>query len=44
VEIKLKEKLIINMEYMANNLSEQKQLISSKNILFIQDIEEFVSL
>jgi len=38
VEIKLKEK-IINMEYMASNLNKQKQLISSKNILFIQDID-----
>ncbi len=27
------------MEYMASNLNEQKQLISSKNILFIQDID-----
>jgi len=27
------------MEYMAINLNEQKQLISSKNILFIQDID-----
>ena len=32
-------KIIINMEYMASNLNEQKQLISSKNILFIQDID-----
>jgi len=27
------------MEYMASNLNEKKQLISSKNILFIQDID-----
>ena len=27
------------MEYMASNLNEQKQLIYSKNILFIQDID-----
>ena len=27
------------MEYMANNLNKEKQLISSKNILFIQDID-----
>jgi len=27
------------MEYMASNLNEQKQLISSENILFIQDID-----
>ena len=27
------------MEYMASNSNEQKQLISSKNILFIQDID-----
>ncbi len=27
------------MEYIASNLNEQKQLISSKNILFIQDID-----
>ena len=27
------------MEYMASSLNEQKQLISSKNILFIQDID-----
>ena len=33
------KKIIINMEYMAINLNEQKQLISSKNILFIQDID-----
>ena len=38
MEIKFK-KIIINMEHMANNLNEQKQLISSKNFLFIQDID-----
>ncbi len=38
MEIKRK-KIIINMEYMASNLNEQKQLIYSKNILFIQDID-----
>ena len=27
------------MEYMASNLKVQKELISSKNILFIQDID-----
>ena len=27
------------MKYMASNLNEQKQLISYKNILFIQDID-----
>ena len=27
------------MEYMASNLNEQKQLIYSKNILIIQDID-----
>ena len=27
------------MKYMASNLKVQKQLISSKNILFIQDID-----
>ena len=27
------------MKYMASNLNKQKQLISSKNILFIQDID-----
>ena len=39
MKVEIKIKIIINMEYMASNLNEQKQLISSKNILFIQDID-----
>ena len=39
MKVEIKRKIIINMEYMASNLNEQKQLISSKNILFIQDID-----
>ena len=39
MKFKLYREIIINMEYMESNLNEQKQLISSKNILFIQDID-----
>ena len=35
----IKREIIIKMEHMASNLKVQKQLISSKNILFIQDID-----
>jgi len=35
----IKRKIIINMDYIASNLKVQKQLISSKNILIIQDID-----
>ena len=37
--MEIKRKIILNMENMESNLNEQKQLISSKNILFIQDID-----
>ena len=35
----LKREITINMEYMPSNLKVQNQLISSNNILFIQDID-----
>ena len=37
--MEIKRKIILNMEYKESCSNEQNQLISSKNILFIQDID-----